>query len=223
MIKELTALTPACKVELARLFTSAGDLFYLVGNSLAEGGSTGPTLEGAVAAVALAQSTYGHARQMYRVAAQVQGLPTHNVGEDLPEAEHRVTVPFLRQPLEGWVSLMSGLFAVYAGTNAVLSALAQTPALGVHLQKVLEEQEETLWYAAGWVENLARAGGAVSDRLRAVLTPMLKEMEAWVAGQAACTESVAAGVLPGAADLRARYAGVLHANVGELEVALGSC
>lgn len=220
MATDLQALAPAARQELADLCTSAGDLFYLVGNNLAEGGSTGPTMEGAVAAVALAQTAYGHARQMYRLAAQVQGLSTHSVGEDLPDAGQRVTVPFLRRPLGGWIGLMAGLFAVYTATGTVLRALAATPALAVHLQKVIEEQEETLWYAGGWVESLARAGGAVTDGLNAALAPMLADMQGWVDGVDGLAAAVAAGVLPGPGELRARYRGALAAATAGLPLRL---
>ncbi len=205
MNSTLSTLSPQCRLDLGELFIGAGDLYYLVGNNLAEGGCTGPTLEGAVAAAALAQATYGHARQMYRVAAQVQDLPAHDVGEDLPAAHSRISVGFLRRPLQGWVGLMSGLFAVDIATSAVLQSLAETPELAVHLQKVLAETEENLWYAGGWIESLGRSGGAVAGRLQSVLGPMVADMRTWVDQAGRLTWLAEAGLLPPPGELRARF------------------
>lgn len=205
----LPGSSAAGRADLAQVAESVGDVLYLSGMQMADLGATGPTLEGALSAIALAQTHLGHARQWYRIAHLLRGTPVELSRDALPPAEERCSVPLLRQTPETWMDLICNVFLVNLGAIAVMQALVKQPALALQLRKMLHEQEYSLVYSSGWVNQLAGAAPALASRTRLRLNEGGSQFEEWLraaAGGAAARDKL----LPSAEALVAAFRQLLH-------------
>lgn len=208
------AVPSAATVALVGLLAALAQSKYVLGHKLAELGPGAPTLEAATAACALAQGELGHARLLFRLAADLQGEPDpwrhDGFQPECPQA-----MPFLAGAAVSWLELVSALYVADTTVDLLLAPLLGALA---PLRKVAMEQANQIAYAAGWLGLLAREDGRIPGTAAAALGGMVAQTEHWLEVMAADTVLQRAGLLP-AGD--ATPAQALRRRVGDLAAATG--
>lgn len=184
------------------------DSKYLLGRRFSEWTNRAPALEAAVAAAAMTQDEFGHARGLY---AMLQNAP------DAPEAyleqERRAQLsgaPILEQPFQNWMEFIAavGLFdrAMTLTFEALLDANPPTTAWSDPLRqraaKIAQEEWFHRQYGAGWLRQLA-AQTKTRDAMQDAVKRFWQPTSDWLAAmeQAAFAD----GALTGNQILRQRW------------------
>ena len=189
----------AARQRLAGLIQSMADSKYLLGRKLAELGPGAPTLEAATAACALAQSELGHARLLYRLAAELRGEAAGSWREDGPEPQVESAFPFIAEVGTHWVEFICALYASNAAISVLLDeVLTAAPDLSRSLAKLRPEQKDQILYAEGWLQTLAQERGRIPAGVVASLAAMVPVAEQWLAAAEADGLLRREGLLPAA-------------------------
>ena len=154
---------------MAALIGSYADNKSALGRRYGEWAVSGPTVEAAVAAAAMAQDELGHARASYPVLAKL-GHPRAEDGLDTSHA-----LPMLRDELPDWASMIAANLVV-DGILTTWIASARDSAiepLAQRARKILQEEGAHKVHAEAWARRICRAGGADRDLL------LRRVAEAW--------------------------------------------
>jgi ring-1,2-phenylacetyl-CoA epoxidase subunit PaaC len=183
-----------------------------LGYRLAFAALSAPTIEAAVATVALAQEELGHARLLYASELRVREGRSDDegvVGAATPTAP---PVPDLVPPPVDWPEVLATLATLDVGLSLWLETLAEhaEPWLRSRAQRMLDEESFHREYLRGWLDVVAREP-ALHRRVRAAVTSALARYGPWL-DELASRGSATGVVMPPAAPQ-------LHATVAELMAA----
>jgi ring-1,2-phenylacetyl-CoA epoxidase subunit PaaC len=140
---------------MVSLISSYADNKGALGRRYGEWAVSGPTVEAAVAAAAMAQDELGHARATYPLLAKL-GHPRTEDGLDTRHA-----LPMLRKELPDWASMIAANLVI-DGILTTWIASARDSAiepLAQRARKILQEEGAHKVHAEAWARRICRAGG----------------------------------------------------------------
>ncbi len=156
------------------------DSKYLLGRRFSEWTNRAPALEAAVAAAAMTQDEFGHARGLY---AMLQNTP------DAPEAyleqERRAQLSgasILEQPFQNWMEFIAAVALFDRAMTIVFEELygsdnernERNEPLRQRAAKITQEEWFHRQYGAGWLRQLAaqpKTRGAMQDAIKRFWQP----------------------------------------------------
>jgi ring-1,2-phenylacetyl-CoA epoxidase subunit PaaC len=149
----MTSAVEGATSTMVTLISSYADNKGALGRRYGEWAVSGPTVEAAVAAAAMAQDELGHARSTYPVLAKL-GHPREEDGLDTSHA-----LPMLRDELPDWASMIAANL-VFDGilTTWIASARDSTiEPLAQRARKILQEEGAHKVHAEAWAKRLCRS------------------------------------------------------------------
>ena len=154
---------------LAALISSYADNKGALGRRYGEWAVSGPTVEAAVAAAAMAQDELGHARSTYPVLAKL-GHPREEHGLDTGHA-----LPMLRKELPDWASMIAANLVIDGILTTWIASARDSSIepLAQRARKILQEEGAHKVHAEAWARRICRAVGADRDLL------LQRVAEAW--------------------------------------------
>jgi 1,2-phenylacetyl-CoA epoxidase catalytic subunit len=149
----MTSAIEGATSTMVKLISSYADNKGALGRRYGEWAVSGPTVEAAVAAAAMAQDELGHARSTYPVLAKL-GHPRAEDGLDTSHA-----LPMLRDELPDWASMIAanlvidGILTTWiAGArHSAIEPLAQ------RARKILQEEGAHKVHAEAWAKRICRS------------------------------------------------------------------
>jgi 1,2-phenylacetyl-CoA epoxidase catalytic subunit len=149
----MTSAIDTATSTMVKLISSYADNKGALGRRYGEWAVSGPTVEAAVAAAAMAQDELGHARSTYPVLAKL-GHPRAEDGLDTSHA-----LPMLREELPDWASMIAanlvidGILTTWiAGArHSAIEPLAQ------RARKILQEEGAHKVHAEAWAKRICRS------------------------------------------------------------------
>jgi 1,2-phenylacetyl-CoA epoxidase catalytic subunit len=169
------------------------------GLRLATWATGAPTLESAVACVAVAQDKLGHSRALYPL---LEELPLAQAGAAHPadDPRGRYAMSFFDTPFDDWGQVVAALALVGPALNIMFRALAQSAfaPLARRAQHILGEEQLTSVYAGGLVRDLVALDGGQAI-LQHYVDILLPETLCWFGppGEPGFARLVDAGLLRG--------------------------
>jgi len=164
----VTNLPKQLQLPIFDLVLSIADTKHLLGLRYGEW-LCAPVLESSIAASAMAQDEFGHARLFYTLIDEFVklGLPKRN---EVP-AEYR-NIEVLDRPFEGWVDFVAANALVDAALLVQLEAFGQSSFAPLRrlVPKLSQEEVFHVQHAKGWVTQLAQA----NERAKAELEKAMK-------------------------------------------------
>jgi ring-1,2-phenylacetyl-CoA epoxidase subunit PaaC len=138
---------------MVTLISSYADNKGALGRRYGEWAVSGPTVEAAVAAAAMAQDELGHARSTYPVLAKL-GHPREEDGLDTGDA-----LPVLRDELPDWASMIAANLVIDGIlTTWIASARDSTiEPLAQRARKILQEEGAHKVHAEAWAKRICRS------------------------------------------------------------------
>jgi 1,2-phenylacetyl-CoA epoxidase catalytic subunit len=205
---------------MVRLISSYADNKGALGRRYGEWAVSGPTVEAAVAAAAMAQDELGHARSTYPVLAKLG----HARAEDGLDTSH--ALPMLREELPDWASMIAANLVI-DGILTTWIASARDSAiepLAQRARKILQEEGAHKVHAEAWARRLCR--GADRDLLLGRIGDAWEQAASWPGpdDDPGYRDAVAAGMLAYGPDevrhqVRAWLTGLLEGEGCALELA----
>jgi ring-1,2-phenylacetyl-CoA epoxidase subunit PaaC len=174
---------------MVALISSYADNKGALGRRYGEWAVSGPTVEAAVSAAAMAQDELGHARATYPVLAKL-GQPRAEDGLDTGHA-----LPMLREELPDWASMIAANLVIDGIlTTWIASARDSTiEPLAQRARKILQEEGAHKVHAESWARRFCRAGGEDRELLLRRIGEAWEQAARWPGD--AYPELVADGVL----------------------------
>ena len=191
---------------LARHILSLADTKRLLGIRYSDWILGSPSLETGIAASAMAQDEWGHARLLYSMLKRL-GFDPVAVEQDRP-AERYYSAPALDDPFPDWAAFVAATVVVDGALAVALEsfshgdfALARS-----RVPKMLAEEEYHHQFGAAWFARLAGAGGEGARRLEGAARAALPSTLAWLLPEDSDYETIVAEgrVRPGA-QVRERF------------------
>ncbi len=141
---------------MASLVVSLADNKAALGRAYAEWGVSAPTLESAVAAVAMAQDELGHARSTYPLLKQL--APDSSSADN--EVETGCNLALLDEELPDWTSMIAANLVVDGVLTTFVSSCQHSSLapLAQRARKILQEERSHRIHAEAWARRLSRAG-----------------------------------------------------------------
>ena len=169
-----TAVDIATSAMVA-LISSYADNKGALGRRYGEWAVSGPTVEAAVAAAAMAQDELGHARSTYPVLAKL-GHPRSDEGLETGNA-----LPVLQQELPDWASMIAANLVIDGIlTTWVASARDSTiEPLAQRARKILQEEGAHKVHAESWAKRICRAGGDDRELLLRRIGELWEQAARW--------------------------------------------
>lgn len=166
---------------LFAMLASLADNKQFLGRRYAFWSSGAPALESAVAAAAMTQDEIGHARTLYPLLeafTQGQSDPTQL---DPMTRTLRWHVAVLDRDFRGWSDFVATNFLLDSALTTMVTAAqeARYEPLRARARKMVQEEQAHFVHGQGWVQRLARAGGAVRAALIAALNWQWEEVLCW--------------------------------------------
>ncbi|WP_449539004.1 Phenylacetic acid catabolic protein [Ferdinandcohnia sp. Marseille-Q9671] len=162
-------------ISLIELGETIADNKFILGDRLVEIGISGPTLEGTLSSIAMAQQELGHSRLLYRWVSDLKGSKT--------EIRHQSGKAFQNNVAIGnWIELISGLYVTNVAMDLVMKAMleADNPQVNPPFTKMLKEQQEHLIYSRSWCQQLLEDKGSIPRRCREALEKTSVEAREWL-------------------------------------------
>jgi 1,2-phenylacetyl-CoA epoxidase catalytic subunit len=189
--------------RFVELIETIADNKYVLGDQLAKVGISAPNIESSVAAIALAQGELGHARLLYYWILDLLGRQdnkTEITGQN-GKAFQKV------KEIDNWISLMAGLAVVNLTCRVIFQALLQADNKEVssRISKMINEQEEHILFAKGWISLLLQDKGRVPKKMEEALAEVSAEAESWLAVIAGQEAPVKEGWLPKGLSLKEEF------------------
>jgi 1,2-phenylacetyl-CoA epoxidase catalytic subunit len=149
----MTSAVDTATSTMVTLISSYADNKGALGRRYGEWAVSGPTVEAAVAAAAMAQDELGHARSTYPVLAKL-GHPRAEDGLDTPDA-----LPMLRDELPDWASMIAANLVIDGIlTTWIASARDSTiEPLAQRARKILQEEGAHKVHAEAWAKRICRS------------------------------------------------------------------
>jgi 1,2-phenylacetyl-CoA epoxidase catalytic subunit len=155
---------------MVTLISSYADNKGALGRRYGEWAVSGPTVEAAVAAAAMAQDELGHARSTYPVLAKL-GHPRAEDGLDTSHA-----LPMLRQELPDWASMIAANLVIDGILTTWIASARESAIepLAQRARKILQEEGAHKVHAESWARRHCPSGGRHQlQRRKAVAAGML--------------------------------------------------
>jgi len=174
---------------MVSLISSYADNKGALGRRYGEWAVSGPTVEAAVAAAAMAQDELGHARATYPVLAKL-GHPREEDGLDTSHA-----LPMLREELPDWASMIAANLVIDGILTTWIASARESSIepLAQRARKILQEEGAHKVHAESWAKRICRAGGEDRELLLRRIGEAWEQAAAWPGDD--YPELVADGVL----------------------------
>lgn len=216
------ALDAEVREALRRLVFSLADSKRVLGIRYSDWLLGAPSIEMGIAASAMAQDEWGHARLLYALLKDF-GLDPVAVEHERPAAEY-CSAGCLDDPFEDWAGFVSCVVVVDGALAVALEGLMECgyePSAG-RIQKMLAEEAFHADLGSAWFKRLASGSDEARERLREAAAKMVPDSLACFTPDDARAELlVQAGLMPAGGELRSRFidrSGALLEQV-EIEVA----
>jgi len=187
------ARTEGRNTTLAALISSYADNKGALGRRYGEWAVSGPTVEAAVAAAAMAQDELGHARSTYPVLAKL-GHPREEHGLDTSHA-----LPMLRDELPDWASMIAANLVIDGILTTWIASARDSSIepLAQRARKILQEEGAHKVHAEAWARRICRAGGADRELLLRRVAEAWEQAAPWPGREddPGYEEALAAGML----------------------------
>ena len=175
---------PTTIVDNAALFavlSSLADNKHAIGKRYAYWSNGAPALEAAVAAAAMTQDELGHARTLYPL------LEDFVQAQEIPDELDPMTrtlhyhLAYLDHDFQGWSDFVATNFLLDTALTTFFEAAQNSTyePLRARARKIVQEERIHAMHAEGWVNRLARAGGAVRAALVSSLQALWEETLCW--------------------------------------------
>ena len=175
---------PTTIVDNAALFavlSSLADNKHAIGRRYAYWSNGAPALEAAVAAAAMTQDELGHARTLYPL------LEDFAQGQEIPGELDPMTrtlhyhLAYLDNDFQGWSDFVATNFLLDSALTTFFEAAQNSTyePLRARSRKIVQEERIHAMHAEGWVNRLAKAGGAVRAALVSSLRRLWEETLCW--------------------------------------------
>ena len=174
----------AALAAIVNLIVVLADNKYYLGRRLSEWVVGAPSLEGAVAAAALAQEELGHARVLYPILEELP-FPGRPSPLERGNGRHRrYAVSFVVEPWSSWVHAVAGLALIDPAINTMFEHLTDSTyvALARRAARILQEERFHSEYAEGRVRELAETSEG-RCALQSCVDGLLPEMLLWFGPQ----------------------------------------
>lgn len=165
---------------LARHILSLADTKRLLGIRYSDWILGSPSIETGIAASAMAQDEWGHARLLYSMLKRL-GFDPVAVEQDRPAGRY-YSAPALDDPFPDWAAFVAATVIVDGALAVALESFAHGSfALArSRVPKMLAEEEFHRQFGAAWFARLANAGGEGAARLEGAARAMLPTTLAWL-------------------------------------------
>ncbi len=162
-------------ISLIELGETIADNKFILGDRLVEIGISGPTLEGTLSSIAMAQQELGHSRLLYRWVSDLSGVKS--------EVKHQTGKAF-KQNVEigNWIELIAGIYVTNVAVDLVMNAMieANNPNVNPPFTKMLKEQQEHLVYSQSWCDQLLLDKGSIPRRTKEAISKTAQEAKEWL-------------------------------------------
>ncbi len=192
-------------ISLIELGETIADNKFILGDRLVEIGISGPTLEGTLSSIAMAQQELGHSRLLYRWVSDLTGVKT--------EVKHQTGKAFQQNvEIENWVELIAGLYVTNVAADLVMRAMieANNPNVNPPFTKMLKEQQEHLIYSQSWCEQLLLDKGSIPRRCQEAIAKTAQEAKEWLIKIENDMYLVTENIIPKDARLAEKYDAAIH-------------
>ncbi|MFS0820196.1 Phenylacetic acid catabolic protein [Bacillus sp. 1P02SD] len=162
-------------ISLIELGETIADNKFILGDRLVEIGISGPTLEGTLSSIAMAQQELGHSRLLYRWVSDLTGVKTEVKDQTGKAFQQNVKIG-------NWIELIAGLYVTNVAVDLVMKAMieANNPNVNPPFTKMLKEQQEHLIYSESWCEQLLLDQGSIPRRCREAIEKTAQEAKEWL-------------------------------------------
>jgi ring-1,2-phenylacetyl-CoA epoxidase subunit PaaC len=213
------ALAPEVKDALRRLIFTLADSKRVLGIRYSDWLLGAPSIEMGIAASAMAQDEWGHARLLYALLKDFELDPVEV--EHTRDAEAYCSVGCLDEPLEDWACFVAAVVVVDGALAVALEALMEggyEPSAG-RIAKMLAEEEFHADLGSAWFKRLAAGSDEARTRLRGATEDMLPDVLRCFAPEDATAGVLSdAGLMPEAAELRERFVARTGALLARVDV-----
>jgi ring-1,2-phenylacetyl-CoA epoxidase subunit PaaC len=198
---------------LAELLLALADDEFVTGYANSEWTGIAPLLEEDLAFSSLAQDELGHARLLYELLAEVEGMGEGNpptpdaIAYGRPPSGFR-NARLVERPRGDWAYSVSRQFLYDTADYARLESLCRSAyaPLADAAAGIIREEKYHLLHARTWLERLASGGVEARDRQRAAFEALWPDALGLFEPLAGEAELVEAGILPDTfASLRDRW------------------
>ncbi|THE09726.1 phenylacetic acid catabolism protein [Bacillus timonensis] len=161
--------------SLIELGETIADNKFVLGDRLVEIGISGPTLEGTLSSIAMAQQELGHSRLLYRWVSDLTGVKAEVKDQTGKAFQQNVKIG-------NWIELIAGLYVTNVAVDLVMKAMieANNPNVNPPFTKMLKEQQEHLIYSESWCEQLLLDKGSIPRRCREAIEKTAQEAKEWL-------------------------------------------
>lgn len=162
-------------ISLIKLGETIADNKFILGDRLVEIGISGPTLEGTLSSIAMAQQELGHSRLLYRWVSDLSGVKAEVKDQTGKAFQQNVEIG-------NWVELIAGLYVTNVAVDLVMKAMieANSPNVNPPFTKMLKEQQEHLIYSQSWCEQLLLDKGSIPRRCLDAISKTAREAKEWL-------------------------------------------
>ncbi|MEH7235674.1 Phenylacetic acid catabolic protein [Bacillus sp. JJ1562] len=162
-------------ISLIELGETIADNKFILGDRLVEIGISGPTLEGTLSSIAMAQQELGHSRLLYRWVSDLSGVKSEVKDQTGKAFQQNVEIG-------NWIELIAGLYVTNVAVDLVMKAMieANNPNVNPPFTKMLKEQQEHLIYSQSWCEQLLLDKGSIPRRCRGAIAKTAQEAKEWL-------------------------------------------
>jgi 1,2-phenylacetyl-CoA epoxidase catalytic subunit len=149
----MTSAVEGATSTMVTLISSYADNKGALGRRYGEWAVSGPTVEAAVAAAAMAQDELGHARATYPVLAKL-GHPRAEDGLDTSHA-----LPMLREELPDWASMIAANLVIDGILTTWIASARDSSIepLAQRARKILQEEGAHKVHAESWAKRICRS------------------------------------------------------------------
>jgi len=149
----MTSAADTATSTMVTLISSYADNKGALGRRYGEWAVSGPTVEAAVAAAAMAQDELGHARSTYPVLAKLG----HARAEDGLDTSH--ALPMLRDELPDWASMIAANLVIDGILTTWIASARDSSIepLAQRARKILQEEGAHKVHAESWAKRICRS------------------------------------------------------------------
>ncbi|MDH3223025.1 MAG: phenylacetate-CoA oxygenase subunit PaaI [Gemmatimonadota bacterium] len=209
----------------ARHLLSLADTKRILGIRYSDWLLGAPSIETGIAASAMAQDEWGHARLLYSMLKDF-GFDPFEIEHERPAARY-YSAPALDQPLEDWAGVVAAVAVVDRALEVALESLSQGSfeLARSRVPKMLAEEEFHRSFGDAWFRRLSEAGGEARKRLESHVGAMLPSTLAWLApDDGPYAELASEGLVRSSEEVRERFdqafahlAGAIGIDAGAVE------
>ena len=165
---------------LSRHILTLADTKRLLGIRYSDWILGSPSIETGIAASAMAQDEWGHARLLYAMLKKL-GFDPFEVEHTRP-ADRYYSVPALDRPFADWADFAAAVVVVDGALSVALESFAagNFELARSRIPKMLAEEEYHRQFGSAWYARLAEAGGEAEARLSEATMAMLPSTLAWL-------------------------------------------